>query len=264
METLGTVVVVSVLVGGILWIARLIAVSDDPRPSARPSWLGPDPVAIEAALSAALEQLGRELGVEPLQPHPAIQELARHHAFDMGTRNFRADSDPEGVDHPERRRRLHPEYVGRTWQWLGEVGPAAGGDPASLASGLIASAADELGALLEDGTWSQIGVGVGTGQGSCAVCVVLGDQWATLDSRPTWGPDEGWVTRGRVVEGTQRHQLAVQRGVGGVVEQSAPASSEPGWDDDQFALQIAVSDPNKETWLEITRSGASGLRRLPG
>jgi len=188
---------------------------------------------------------------------PELQELARHHAFDMATRNFRTDVDPEGVDHAERRRRLHPELVGLSQQVIGEFAPRAELSPEAFA----AEEADGVLQDLSDDGWTNLGLGVAVEEGRGRICLVVAQPWARLTKKPSWGPDAGWEVEGTVTAGSDRSQLSVRVSDGSGDAPGKPASWEETWDRERFRLQIDVLDPSSEPWIEILRNGVPGLRR---
>jgi hypothetical protein len=250
-------VALGVGIGGIIFLARLVARDPKDVPHGTPAWMGPDTTLLERALS----ELVFERAAGGLASRPGLEELARHHAFDMTTRNFVTDADPEGVDHAERRRRLHPELVGRTHQCIASFTPDAGHSPEAFAASLIDQLSEDLGETLTDETWTGLGLGVAVEAGRGAVCLVLGQAWAELSRRASWGPDSGWEVEGRVLAGTAREQLTVRLIRGSDRGSPCPADHEIGWDDDRFRLRIAAADPNQDTWVEILRDGVPGLPR---
>jgi len=250
-------IVLGALVGGILFLARLVARDPKDVPRERATWMGPDTALLENAL---VELLSKQ-AAGPLAVRPDVNELARHHAFDMATRNFLSDADPEGVDHSERRRRLHPDFVGRSHQSIASFTPEAGQSPESFAAARFEELSEDLAKSLTDPTWTELGLGVAVEGGRGALCVVLGQSWAELTKKSSWGPDSGWEVEGRVGDGTRREQLSVRVVQGSDFGSAAPADHEVGWDDERFHLQIPAPDPNEETWIEILRDGVPGLRR---
>jgi hypothetical protein len=246
-------IVLVVVLGGVLFLARLTARGPEDAPRQRAVWMGADVVLLEQALlGLILEQ--RDEGLENL---PELQELARHHAFDMAARNFLSDQDPEGVDHEERRRRLHPDFVGLTKQTVGIFAPDAGQSPESFAREAI----KQLEATTNEHDWSAIGLGVAIEGGRGRICLVLGQPWAKLSKRATWQPSTGWEVEGRTSEGTEPMQLEVRLLDSQGKERKESASSQPGWDADRFSLHVSVSDPSSVECLQIHRDGVPGLRR---
>lgn len=242
---------------GILFLARLVARDPEDVPKQRASWLGPDTALLEAALR---ERIAR---VHPgnLGRRAEVDELARHHAFDMATRNFLADIDPENVDHSERRRRLHPNLVGLCHQIIADFRPDAGQSVEAFATQLLEELRVESDSVTADPKWDEVGVGVAIERGRGRVCVIFGKTWAELSKQALWGPDSGWEVEGRTVIGTQRGQLSVRLIQGDALGDSEAAEHEVGWDEERFRLQIEATDPNQDTWVEIVRDGVPGLRR---
>jgi hypothetical protein len=238
-------------------LARLVARDPKDVPHHRASWLGPDTALLEAALRECIEnaqahRLGRR---------PEVDELARHHAFDMAARNFLTDTDPEGVDHSERRRRLHPNLVGRSHQFIDDFTPDAGQSPDAFAAHLWERLSVSVDPVAAATRWDDLGVGVAIERGRGRVCVILGQTWAELSTQASWGPDSGWEVEGRTVSGTRREQLSVRLLRGESPGGEEAAEHDIGWDDDRFRLQIDATDPNDHTWVEIARDGIPGLRR---
>ena len=246
-------IALGVVLGGVLFLARLTARDPRDAPRRRAAWMGADVVLLEQALMhLILEQSTRQL-----ENRQDLQELARHHAFDMAARNFLADQDPEGVDHDERRRRLHPDFVGLTQQTLAPFTPDAGQSPESFAREALA----HLGTVPNEDHWSAIGLGVAIEGGRGRICLVLGQPWAQLSKRSTWQPSTGWEVEGRTLDGTERAQLGVRLTDAQGREFQEAASSQPGWDPDRFSLHVSVSDPSSEECLQIQRDGVPGLLR---
>jgi hypothetical protein len=242
---------------GIVFLARLIARDPKDVPHQRASWMGPDIALLEVALFNSIAARA----ASTLARRPEIDELARHHAFDMAARNFLADRDPEGVDHDERRRRLHPELVGRSLQAIAGFSPDAAQSPESFAAVLLEELGADFATATDDPMWTELGVGVAVERGRGAVCVVLGQAWAELTRASSWGPDSGWEVEGKVFPGTQREQLSLRLLRDETPGSPNPAGHEIGWDADRFRLQVDVSGPTEGTWLEILRDGIPGLRR---
>jgi len=243
---------------GIVFLARLVARDPEDVPLQRASWLGPDTALLETALRELITSSAQS---SRLERRPEVDELARHHAFDMATRNFLADTDPEGVDHNERRRRLHPNLVGRTHQFISDFVPDAGQSTESFAAQVWESLSALLNPVATEAEWGDLGVGVAVVRGRGRVCVVLGQTWAELSKQASWGPDSGWEVEGKTVAGTQRGQLSVRLVQEDTLSDDAAAEHEIGWDQERFRLQIEAADPNEHTWVEILRDGIPGLRR---
>lgn len=242
---------------GIVFLARLVARDPKDVPHQRSSWMGPDTALLEAALHSCISGGAQST----LARRPEIDELARHHAFDMAARNFLADVDPEGVDHDERRRRLHPELVGRSLQHISSFIPDVAQSPEAFAAALLEELGAEFAAAIGDAMWTELGVGVAVEAGRGAVCVVLGQAWAELTRPSSWGPDSGWEVEGKVFPGTRREQLTLRLVRDEAPGEPNPASHEIGWDAERFRLQVDVSGPTEGIWLEILRDGTPGLRR---
>ena len=187
---LGGVAIASVL---IVLLARVVAKQNHEGPTAPPTWAGPDCGLLEEALRKLLVE--RAAG-SALGQVAELSELARHHAFSMAARNFSSGTDPEGLDHQERRRRLHPSLVGRTSEMIGRFEPLSGQSPEAFARAFVDANSEALDGLLGDEHWSSLGLGVSVESGRGAVCLVAGEVWAQLMQKASWGPDSGWTCEG--------------------------------------------------------------------
>ncbi len=193
-------IVAAVLTVGVLYLAFVSARwgQDGTVPERRPTWLGPDAVAVAQIVTARLLQERRRRGLSDPHPCPAVDELARHHAFDMATRNFAREEDPEGEDLGGRRHRLHPDYLGRLWEWDRVLEPQGPSTEETLLAELFSEAGlAELEERLGSEQVTTIGVGVAVESGRCGVCVVFGAHLGTL-SKIDLGEAGvgGWELRG--------------------------------------------------------------------
>ncbi len=242
----------------IVWLARIVARGSHEVPTAPPAWAGPDCGLLEEALRKLLVERAAS---STLGQVPELSELARHHAFSMAARNFTSGTDPEGIDHQERRRRLHPVLVGRTSELVGSFEPLAGQSPEAFARAFVDANEAALDVLLSDEYWSALGLGVSVEAGRGAVCLVAGEVWAQLIRKASWGPDSGWTCEGKTVEGVQSHDLSARLVCGQRPEDSSPATIELDWKPERFRLQVEVTDLNDDCWIEILRQGRPGLRK---
>jgi hypothetical protein len=256
---LPTLLLVVLAAAGIVTIAMVIAFwgrEDVPRDG--PSWLGPSAQETERTLCDAIDRMRAEAGGAPLREDPAIIELAHHHAFDMAMRGFCGDADPEGVDLSERRRRLHPHFVGVASQLVHLHPTEVNATPASLARAL--AALPGLAEAVADDRWDLLGVGVSLERERCGCCIVFGRRWATLDNdlKGALHPS-GWTIEGQVAEGTTIDQLASRPWGSDGAERPAVAveSAREG----RFQLHLEVP---MDSWVEIVRAGVAGLKRNSG
>ncbi len=168
-SVLGTLVLLTVIGLGIATISLVIAKwNEADAPRDRPTWLGPDPAAIEAAMrSLLLERRGSDL-----ESSREVSELARVHAFDMAMRNFGGEIDPEGQGLTQRRERLAPKLVGEVRQWQILQIPEPTKDAAGIARDLV-PIDETLTALLTEASWTELGVGTAIEDDRCGACVVF-------------------------------------------------------------------------------------------
>ncbi len=193
-------IVSAVLAAGVFYLALVSARwgRDGTVPDRRPTWLGPDAAALAQAVTARLLEERRGRGLADPHPCPAVVELAQHHAFAMAARNFDREDDPEGEDLGGRRHRLHPDYLGRLWEWDRLLEPSGPSTEETLLAELFSEAGlAELEQRLVSEEVTAVGVGVAVEAGRCGVCVVFGAHLGTLSKIDL---DEagvgGWELRG--------------------------------------------------------------------
>lgn len=249
---LGAALLLILFFGVVAIVIAVLVFGHQDGPREAPTWLGTSAQQVEAAVRAALAT-GREA---PLQAHPAVVELARHHAFDMAVRGFADDQDPEGVNLDGRRRRLHPTFVGHLQQWVCVRPVEAGVDAAGLARALLDGCGDL--APLRSADWNVLGVGVAMERGHLACCLVAGAWWATLDDRIRGElPPSGWTVEGVVEAGTAIDELAVRvLGTDGATRGATAVQEASG----RFQLR-AVEAPGSGIEVQIVRGEAEGVPR---
>jgi hypothetical protein len=244
---------VLILCGGVaaVFIAIMLFAGQD-GPQEAPTWTGPTAQQVEAAVRSAIER-DREA---PLQPHPGVVELARHHAFDMAVRGFADERDPEGIDLAGRRLRLHPTFVGHLRQWVHVREASASSEPALLAAALLEGCGDIT--ALQATDWNVLGVGVAMERGRLSCCLVAGAWWATLDEQILGGlPPSGWSVEGMVEEGTGVEQLAVREVDSGDAPRPAEAVPDAAA---RFQLRVDAS-PGCGARVVVVREGVEGVPR---
>ncbi len=255
----------AVLLAAVVWFAvRTARLGEDgDAPRRRPVWLGPDAVVIAAALRRELGEARQAAGLPPLLDCPATAELASHHAFDMAARGYSTEEDPEGVDLGGRRHRLHPNYVGRLWEFDRLLEPDAPSTEESLLSGLRRTPAwSEAAARAADPAWNALGVGVAVEGGRCALCAVFGAWWATVEP---WQPGEagigGWRLRGLAAPGIAVGDLAGRLG------DAAPTPATPHDDPEahprEFTLALPHDGPAQGLRATLLHRGEPGLVQTP-
>ncbi len=207
-------IVTSLLLVGVLWVAFQSAHwgEDGQVPTRRPTWLGPDAVAIAKMLQDALAAERTRASLPELLHGKAIDELAKHHAFDMATRGYAAEEDPDGEDLGGRRHRLHPGYVGRMWEFDALLEPSGPSTEESLFAEIRRTPAWSDGLLrAADPAWNAVGVGVAIERGRCAVCLVFGAWWATVERvKPGEAWSGGWKLEGDTAPGVPVAELTGQ------------------------------------------------------
>lgn len=267
MTTLG-LIIAALLAAGVLYLAFVSAHwgEDGQVPAQRPTWLGPDAVALCTAVTTRILDERRRRGLADPHPCGAVDELARHHAFDMAARDYGRETDPEGEDLGGRRHRLHPDYVGRLWEWdrlLEPEGP-------STEESLLAALFDEAGlaaleAQLASAEVTAIGVGVTVEHGRCGVCVVFGAHLATL-SRIDLGEAGvgGWELRGELAPEVSLAdvwgQLIDADGAALPRVDAGPVDTDPPRPRD-FRLQLGLDGDPQGYKAEIWVGEQLGLRR---
>ena len=232
-------------------IAVLVFARED-GPREAPTWLGPSPPKIEAALRSTLDQR-REI---PLFADAAVVELARHHAFDMATRGFCADEDPEGVGLGGRRLRLHPNLVGHLQQWIATGSGQGSLEVPEIAAELLAGCGDLT--PLDDERWNVLGVGVAVERGRLACCLVAGERWASLDHkvRGNLSPS-GWTVEGVVEPGTEVSELGVR-----LADPAAPVRPATAVDGPVGRFQLHLDEaPGSGLEVQVVKGEAAGVRR---
>ncbi len=246
----GAALVLILIIGAGAVVLALLAFARQDGPTRAPVWVGPPLPQIEAAVRARLAALSEE----PLEGHPAVLELARHHAFDMAMRGFDGEQDPEGVGLDGRHLRLHPSFVGHLRQWTC-VRPAGElPEPTTLAAELVEGCGDF--AQLATPAWNVLGVAVAAERGRLACCVVAGAWWATLDDQVRGDlPAVGWVVEGRVEGATRVEELAVR--VAGVEATRPAVALEQA---DRFQLRSDEA-PGSGIELRIVRGDVEGCPR---
>lgn len=204
--------VAALLLAAVVWFALQIARrgTEGEAPQRRPTWLGPDVIAMTSALRDELAHRREAAGLPPLLDGPATAELAAHHAFDMATRGYALEEDPEGIDLGGRRHRLHPGYVGRLWEFDLLLEPTTPSTEESLMTDMRRRAEwAELLRHADDADWNALGVGVAVEGGRCALCLVFGAWWATIErTRPGEAGIGGWRMDGEAAPGVSVAELA--------------------------------------------------------
>jgi len=164
-----------VVIGGVVVVAFL-SVSwgrEGSAPQGRPVWMGPDASEVERMVTRAVGLLRADAGMAECEPHPAALELARVHAFDMATRGFGGEKDPEGRDLGARSAQLFPDLKGdlRSWQLLTQPEPD---EVAERIAFRLTDGDKRLAELVQDERWNALAAGAAVEEGRCAVCVVAG------------------------------------------------------------------------------------------
>lgn len=265
MNTLLGLGLAAVLLAAVVRIALQTAHwgKDSPVPERRPVWLGPDAVAIAHALRARLHEARAQAGLPTLLDPPATEELSSHHAFDMAARGYGGEEDPEGLDLGERRHNLHPDYVGRLWEFDQLLEPDGPSTEESLLKALTET--PEWAALQErvgDPGWNAAGVAVAIEGGRCAVCVVLGAWWATLSSvRPGEAGIGGWRLTGKTAPDVSVGGIAGTLGVDGARVEATP-HDDPAVHPRDFTLVLPHTGDAGGLKATVFRGGEPGLIRV--
>ncbi len=265
MSALPGLLIAAGLLGAIVWFAFQVARRpvDGAAPQRRPVWLGPDAVTMAAALGAELATLREEAGLAALLDSPATAELAAHHAFDMATRGYCIEEDPEGVDLGGRRHRLHPGYVGRLWELDLLFEPDAPYTEDSLLSALRrAPAWAEACDRVTSAEWNAAGVGVAVEQGRCALCIVLGAWWATVDQvRLGEAGVGGWQLDGQAAPDCPVEDLSGRLTERGDIVSAVPHDN-PVMHPHAFSIVLPFEGDASGLTATVFRRGEPGLVRV--
>ena len=123
---------------------------------------------VEASVLAAINEVRAEHGLGPVRPEGRLARAARSHSSDMLARDyFLHESGPEGASFDERvygffANRKRPHAIGEILYW--GAGDAGAVDDA--VRGWLNSAPHR--AVLLDGSYTQVGIGLGHGRFSGA------------------------------------------------------------------------------------------------
>lgn len=155
-------------IGVLLVLTRRIRATLD---RARPVHLGPDSTDVEAHLVQRLDRDRAAAGRDPLEPHPDLAELARHHAYWMSVNGMCTPRDDRGRDVQGRMRDLAPDLRMEVEQQQQRI-DVEGIDEDRTAQRLRDAFGEESHWLAE--RWSHAGAGVAIGRGSVWGCTVVG------------------------------------------------------------------------------------------
>jgi len=235
----------------IIFIARIVARwgKANPVPELRPLWLGPDLVETTECARTLIDELREKHGLEPLERHPAVDELAQHHAYDMAERGFCGPVDPEGVDLEERLVRLHPTMVGALSEWQRETRELPSNQPAELAQSLLTGSPSEekaLAALVLAEGLNCMGIAVAGSAERATLCIVFAHHWATLvPDRPHLEREGTWPVTVELIEGTTIEQLSaalVADGRTAMAQVRAERFSIDEWEDERACVYLNACD----------------------
>lgn len=265
MNVVAGLLIAGLLLAAVVWFAlQSVRWSEEGDvPKRRPAWLGPDAVAMSAALVRELTARREAAGLPPLLECAATSELAAHHAFDMAMRGYAVEEDPEGVDLGGRRHRLHPGYVGRLWEVDLLLEPTGPSTEDSLMTDMCRTPAwVEALARADDSAINAVGVGVAVEEGRCALCLVFGAWWATIEhTRLGEAGVGGWRLEGRSAPGVSVADLAGQLTDGGDILPATP-HEDPILHPDAFSLILPFDGDASGLRATVLRCGEPGLVRV--
>jgi hypothetical protein len=249
--SLTAVLIAGAVVLGVMFLARTVAGwgKDSPVPGSAPAWIGHDLVEAADCVQILIDRIRQEHGLEPLERHPAIEEMALQHAHDMAVREFFGPIDPDGVDLDARLVRLHPTMVVSLSQWQGEGRTVHAADASELASSLLSGSIGE-GKALQDlarvESLNAMGIGVAGSAQRATVCIVFAHHWATLlRDRPSTDREGTWAVAAALVPGTKVEQLSaalLPDGVTPMGQVPAEPFSHDGWEETWVCVYVKAVD----------------------
>jgi hypothetical protein len=214
LKLLLVVLVASLITLGIILIARTVARwgTDSSVPKSSPLWVGPDLVETTECARTLIDRMRQENGLRTLDRHPAVDELAQHHAHDMAERGFCDPIDPDGAGLEDRLVRLHPTMVGVLSEWERVALELRLDQPSELAESLLAGSPNEEQALAELALGEPLncmGISVAESGSRVSICIVFAHHWATLiPDRPHLERPGTWPISAELIEGTTVEQLS--------------------------------------------------------
>ena len=249
--SLAAILIAGAVILGVIFVARTIAHwgRDSPVPGSPPTWIGHDLVETADCVQSLIDKMRQDHGLEPLERHPAVEELALQHAHDMAERKFFGPVDPDGADLAARLVRLHPTLVAALSEWEGEGQPAHAADALELADSLLSGSPGEgaqLSELARLEPLNAMGIGVAGSAQRATVCVVFAHHWATLvRDRPTSEREGSWAVAAELVAGTQVEQLSaalLPDGVTPLGQVPAEPFSGDGWEETWVCVYVKAVD----------------------
>lgn len=234
---------------------------DHPVPGKRPSWLGPDIIAITTALREEVDQRFHSSVPTDSAAQAVVNELAQHHAHDMAERSYCGSEDPEGAGLPDRLARLHPSFVGQAIQWQRELDVQPGWDEHRIATELLdeSGTSERLSGILDWGRGNCIGVAVAVSEHRIVACLVAGSSWARLQKvgQGEAEPDT-WLVGGQLTEGISADsmQFTLRSADGEESEVQGPfPTTEDDWEEGRFRLLLPLLDELSEATLVAEQQG---------
>lgn len=190
----------------------------------RPFHLGPDPVAVEAALRDGLAVARAAAGLAPLDADDGLDEMARHHAHGMSVAGRCGPVDAQGRDVQGRREALYPTLAGPVAERTASI-PIRSSDVTLHAEALQ----DEVGAALWcDGEFTAGAVGVAVGGGEVSACLVVARRLAVFDEPPEAAADGTWTLRGELMDTSSSKPGFLVQGPGGETMEPLAQEEEEG------------------------------------